>query len=74
MMITILFSVQSLIMHIIPKSPQQTKHAPRKRFGQNFLHDTHIISQIVTAIRLDRQDNFIRDWARSWGINRAFAC
>lgn len=46
-------------MHIIPKSPQQAKHAPRKRFGQNFLHDTHIISQIVTAIRLDRQDNLL---------------
>lgn len=46
-------------MHIIPKSPQQAKHAPRKRFGQNFLHDTHVISQIVTAIRLDRQDNLL---------------
>lgn len=25
-------------------------HHPRKRFGQNFLHDTHIIEQIITAI------------------------
>lgn len=46
-------------MHIIPKSPQQAKHAPRKRFGQNFLHDTNVIAQIVTAIRLDRQDNLL---------------
>lgn len=25
-------------------------HRPRKRFGQNFLHDTHIIEQIIDAI------------------------
>lgn len=25
-------------------------HTPRKRFGQNFLHDTHIIQRIVSAI------------------------
>ncbi|MFC0820792.1 16S rRNA (adenine(1518)-N(6)/adenine(1519)-N(6))-dimethyltransferase RsmA [Moraxella marmotae] len=46
-------------MHIIPKSPQQAKHTPRKRFGQNFLHDTNVIAQIVTAIRLNRQDNLL---------------
>lgn len=45
--------------HIIPKSPQQAKHAPRKRFGQNFLHDTTVIGQIVAAIGLDRQDNLL---------------
>lgn len=46
-------------MHIIPKSPQQANHAPRKRFGQNFLHDTNIIAQIVTSIRLDKADNLL---------------
>lgn len=45
--------------HIIPKSPQQAKHAPRKRFGQNFLHDTTVIGQIVAAIGLDRRDNLL---------------
>ncbi|USZ14697.1 16S rRNA (adenine(1518)-N(6)/adenine(1519)-N(6))-dimethyltransferase RsmA [Moraxella sp. FZFQ2102] len=46
-------------MHIIPKTPREAKHAPRKRFGQNFLHDTSVIGQIVTSIRLDRADNLL---------------
>lgn len=28
------------------------KHRPRKRFGQNFLHDQHIIERIIAAIQL----------------------
>lgn len=47
------------LMHFIPKTPQQAHHAPRKRFGQNFLHDTHVISQIVESIRLSRGDNLL---------------
>lgn len=35
------------------------KHQPRKRFGQNFLHDQSIISQIVDSIGLSRDDNLI---------------
>lgn len=32
------------------------QHQPRKRFGQNFLHDKSIISQIIDSIRLNRDD------------------
>lgn len=35
------------------------KHQPRKRFGQNFLHDESIISQIVDSIGLNRDDNLV---------------
>ncbi|WP_019673072.1 16S rRNA (adenine(1518)-N(6)/adenine(1519)-N(6))-dimethyltransferase RsmA [Psychrobacter lutiphocae] len=35
------------------------KHQPRKRFGQNFLHDSSVISQIVDSIRLNRDDNLV---------------
>lgn len=35
------------------------KHQPRKRFGQNFLHDASIISEIVDAIGLNRDDNLV---------------
>ncbi|MDO5769523.1 MAG: 16S rRNA (adenine(1518)-N(6)/adenine(1519)-N(6))-dimethyltransferase RsmA [Psychrobacter sp.] len=34
----------------------QGQHQPRKRFGQNFLHDSNIIRQIVESIRLQRSD------------------
>lgn len=46
-------------MHIIPKTPQHAKHTPRKRFGQNFLHDTNVITQIVSSIHLKRGDNLL---------------
>ncbi|WP_410471745.1 16S rRNA (adenine(1518)-N(6)/adenine(1519)-N(6))-dimethyltransferase RsmA [Faucicola mancuniensis] len=32
------------------------QHQPRKRFGQNFLHDKSIISQIIDSIRTNRDD------------------
>ncbi|WP_435978525.1 16S rRNA (adenine(1518)-N(6)/adenine(1519)-N(6))-dimethyltransferase RsmA [Psychrobacter sp. DM4] len=40
-------------------SLKTVKHQPRKRFGQNFLHDGSIIRQIVDSIRLERDDNLI---------------
>ncbi|WP_025646606.1 MULTISPECIES: 16S rRNA (adenine(1518)-N(6)/adenine(1519)-N(6))-dimethyltransferase RsmA [unclassified Psychrobacter] len=40
-------------------SLRTAKHQPRKRFGQNFLHDTSVIRQIVDSIRLERDDNLI---------------
>lgn len=43
----------------IPKTPRQANHAPKKRFGQNFLHDTHIIAQIVDSIGLKHDDNVL---------------
>lgn len=46
-------------MRHIPKSPQEARHAPRKRFGQNFLHDTSVIRQIVDSVRLSRGDNLL---------------
>ncbi|WP_131669201.1 16S rRNA (adenine(1518)-N(6)/adenine(1519)-N(6))-dimethyltransferase RsmA [Psychrobacter pygoscelis] len=35
------------------------QHQPRKRFGQNFLHDSNIIRQIVESVRLQRSDNLV---------------
>lgn len=35
------------------------QHKPRKRFGQNFLKDPHIIEQIVTAIQPHPEDNMV---------------
>jgi len=34
-------------------------HRARKRFGQNFLTDTHIIDRIVQAMRLSADDNVV---------------
>lgn len=34
-------------------------HIPRKRFGQNFLHDQGIINKIISAIAPDEQDNMV---------------
>ncbi|MBT4079095.1 MAG: 16S rRNA (adenine(1518)-N(6)/adenine(1519)-N(6))-dimethyltransferase, partial [Gammaproteobacteria bacterium] len=31
-------------------------HTPRKRFGQNFLHDQNVIGKIVSAINPKPQD------------------
>lgn len=41
------------------RTPRELNHAPRKRFGQNFLHDTSIIRQIVDGVRLSRGDNLL---------------
>lgn len=35
------------------------RHRPRKRFGQNFLVDQGVISEIIRAINLQRQDNVV---------------
>jgi len=34
-------------------------HQPRKRFGQNFLHDPGIIRRIVTAIAPQPSDHLV---------------
>lgn len=34
-------------------------HTPRKRFGQNFLHDQGVIEKIVAAIHPKHQDNLV---------------
>lgn len=34
-------------------------HTPRKRFGQNFLHDQNVIGKIVSAINPKPQDNLV---------------
>lgn len=44
---------------MIPKTPREVRHAPKKRFGQNFLHDTHVILQIVNALGLQKEDNLL---------------
>lgn len=35
------------------------KHIPRKRFGQNFLQDKHVINQIIKAINPKPNDNIL---------------
>lgn len=42
-----------------PKTPRQLRHTPKKRFGQNFLHDTNVILQIVQSINLNDTDNLL---------------
>ncbi|MSQ18180.1 MAG: 16S rRNA (adenine(1518)-N(6)/adenine(1519)-N(6))-dimethyltransferase RsmA [Betaproteobacteria bacterium] len=34
-------------------------HVPRRRFGQNFLHDRNIIAKIITAIDPRRNEHFV---------------
>lgn len=41
------------------RTPKQLNHTPKKRFGQNFLHDMGIIQQIVNSIGLSRDDNLL---------------
>ena len=41
------------------RTPKQFNHAPRKRFGQNFLHDTGVIRQIVDSMHLSKTDNLL---------------
>jgi 16S rRNA (adenine1518-N6/adenine1519-N6)-dimethyltransferase len=36
-----------------------THHQPRKRFGQHFLHDMHIINKIVAAINPQREEHLV---------------
>lgn len=36
-----------------------TTHQPRKRFGQNFLHDKNIIEKIVHALHAQADDNLV---------------
>ena len=43
----------------LTNSLRTAKHQPRKRFGQNFLHDNSVIREIVNSIRLEREDNLI---------------
>jgi 16S rRNA (adenine1518-N6/adenine1519-N6)-dimethyltransferase len=37
----------------------KNQHQPRKRFGQNFLHDSSVIRQIVESVRLERSDYLV---------------
>lgn len=37
----------------------KVRHSPRKRFGQNFLHNRHIINDIVRAINPQAEDNML---------------
>ena len=39
--------------------PGATAHAPRKRFGQNFLTDQGVITAIARAISPSRDDNLV---------------
>lgn len=38
---------------------KQYEHRARKRFGQNFLHDHHVIEQIAAAINPRREDHLV---------------
>ena len=45
--------------HITPLNPKQEGHQTRKRFGQNFLHDTRVIEKIVRAVNPRHDDTVI---------------
>ncbi|HEY4732519.1 MAG TPA: rRNA adenine N-6-methyltransferase family protein, partial [Gammaproteobacteria bacterium] len=36
-----------------------TTHTPRKRFGQNFLHDTSVLHHIIDAIDPKKDDHLV---------------
>ena len=38
---------------------EDSKHRPRKRFGQNFLHDVSVITRLVEAINPQADDNMV---------------
>ncbi|MBV1931187.1 MAG: 16S rRNA (adenine(1518)-N(6)/adenine(1519)-N(6))-dimethyltransferase RsmA [Porticoccaceae bacterium] len=40
-------------------TPEQPRHRARKRFGQNFLVDTHVINNIVAAINVKPDDHVV---------------
>lgn len=40
-------------------TPAQPRHRARKRFGQNFLIDTHVINDIVAAINVKPDDHLV---------------
>lgn len=44
---------------IFSKNSSTYEHKPRKRFGQNFLHDSFIIHRIVSAINPKPEDNVV---------------
>ncbi|TXD97986.1 16S rRNA (adenine(1518)-N(6)/adenine(1519)-N(6))-dimethyltransferase RsmA [Psychrobacter frigidicola] len=52
-------STPSFDAKTLAASLRAAKHQPRKRFGQNFLHDRSVIREIVESIRLERDDNLI---------------
>lgn len=45
--------------HSLSTGSHHSHHQPRKRFGQNFLHDAVIIRQIVDAVYLQPTDNLV---------------
>ncbi len=51
--------INSFDAQTIAASLRAAKHQPRKRFGQNFLHDGSVIRQIVDSIHLHRDDNLV---------------
>jgi 16S rRNA (adenine1518-N6/adenine1519-N6)-dimethyltransferase len=42
-----------------PTNDGEFKHRPRKRFGQNFLHDTNVIERVVESINPSENDHII---------------
>ncbi|WP_350557712.1 16S rRNA (adenine(1518)-N(6)/adenine(1519)-N(6))-dimethyltransferase RsmA [Psychrobacter sp. CAL346-MNA-CIBAN-0220] len=52
-------STPSFDAQTLAASLRASKHQPRKRFGQNFLHDGSVIREIVDSIHLDRSDNLL---------------
>ncbi len=48
-------------------------HKPRKRFGQNFLHDEHVIQQIVAAIAPQSQQTLVEIGPGQGAITRLLA-
>ncbi|MBO1530175.1 16S rRNA (adenine(1518)-N(6)/adenine(1519)-N(6))-dimethyltransferase RsmA [Psychrobacter sp. F1192] len=52
-------STNSFDAQKLAASLRTAKHQPRKRFGQNFLHDSSVIRQIVDSIHLNRDDNLL---------------
>lgn len=48
-------------------------HSPRKRFGQNFLHDAGIINRIINCLELQRNDHCVEIGPGHGAITQALA-
>ena len=50
---------------------RQTAHVPRKRFGQNFLHDKAVIQRIIAVIDLNADDHVVEIGAGKGALTQA---
>ena len=48
---------------------QKYNFAFQKRFGQNFLIDTHVLDKIIDSAQITKDDFCTGDWAWNWNYD-----